>query len=162
MDPITIKSLYVVVMFFLCHLVGDYFLQSDWMAMNKSKKSWNCFVHCVLYTACFLVLTLSWKALLFIGITHFIFDRWPIIIKRLIWTKNHLNPRFSFVPFEYCDTTGYYDDSKYNTKSPDNVHLKMFGQPRLFIITIWLYIITDNTLHLICNLIALTLFSTTK
>jgi len=102
--------LYFPIIFLLCHLVGDFIFQSDWMAMNKSKKTWNCLVHCIIYTSCFLVLTLSWKALIFIGVTHFIFDRFPIIIKRLIWLKNHINPTFTFVPFDKCSITGYYDN----------------------------------------------------
>lgn len=160
------EILYIPILFLLCHLLGDYVLgQSDWMAMNKNKQTIPCLVHVLLYTSFFLLLTVSWKALLFIAATHFIIDRFPIIVKRIIWLKNHLNPTLSYPPFEYCDTTGYYDDSPYNTKK---IELRFvgqnkiqdgieYGQPRLFFITMWLYIITDNTLHLICNLIALTL-----
>jgi len=159
------EILYIPILFLLCHFVGDYIFQSDWQAMNKGKKTLNCLVHVLLYTSCFLILTVSWKALLFIAVTHFIIDRFPIIVKRLIWLKNHLNPTFSYPAFEYCDTTGYYDDSPYNStniKKLDPYLTLMwenkFGKPRLFLVTCWLYIITDNTLHLICNLIALTLF----
>jgi len=152
-------TLYTVVMFFLCHIIGDFWLQSDWMAMNKSKKSWNCLVHVLIYTSMFLFLTASWKALLFIGVTHFILDRWHFILKRAIWWRNHF-PTFDYAPFEYCDTTGYYDDSPYNSAKKDEVMDKFvvtrYGKPRLFFITMWLYIFQDNTLHLICNLIALT------
>jgi hypothetical protein len=107
-------------------------------------------------------LTTSWKALLFIGVTHFILDRWHIILKRMIWWKNHF-PTFEYPPFEFCDTTGYYDDSPYNTKKLEGMDKEIlekptfWGKPRLFFITMWLYIIQDNLLHLICNLIALTL-----
>lgn len=142
----------LTVLFFLCHFVGDFILQSDYMALNKSKKTINCLTHVIIYTSCFLLITLSWKALLFIGITHFIIDRFPIIVKKLIWYKNHINPTLTYLPFKYCDTTGYYDDSPYNTYK---THPKEFGKPRHFFITIWLYIITDNTLHLICNFIAI-------
>ena len=147
---------YYPIMFLLCHFVGDYFLQTDWMALNKGRNYWNCFVHVLIYTACFLVLTTSWRALLFIGITHFIFDRWHFIIKRTIWVKNHF-PTLNYPPYEYCDSTGYYDDSPYNTCKADGYSEKMWGKPRHFFITIWIYITIDNTLHLICNLIALTL-----
>ena len=162
------NALYYPIMFLLCHFFGDYIAQTDWMAMNKSKKSWNCFVHVLIYTSCFLVLTTSWKALLFIGVTHFILDRWHVILRRMIWWKNHF-PTFKYPPFKYCNTTGYYDDSPYNTyyliQNPKNAFdnewnksmIKSYGQPRLFFITMWLYIIQDNLLHLICNLIALTL-----
>jgi hypothetical protein len=112
------------------------------------------------------MLTLLWKALLFIGITHFIFDRFPIIIKRLIWIKNHINPTLSYPPFKYCDTTGYYDESPINTnqnpycvRKNEQSIWKETDTRRPFYITIWLYIITDNMVHLVCNLLALMLFS---
>ena len=151
------EAIYYPIMFLLCHFSGDYIFQTDWMAMNKSKKTFNCLVHCLIYTACFTVLTLSWKALLFIGVTHFILDRWPVIIKRMIWFKNHF-PTMKYPPYVYCNTTGYYDDSPYNTRNPEKERGEPFygtwGKPRHFFITIWLYIISDNVLHLICNLIA--------
>lgn len=141
----------------LVHLFGDYILQSDWMAMNKSKRSFPCLVHVLLYTSCFLLLTTSWKALLVIGVTHFIIDRWHTPLKRLIWLKNHFhfNPNQTYPEFKYCDTTGYYDDSPYNTATPDYMVLKKYGKPRLFFITMWLYIISDNLLHLTINYFAL-------
>lgn len=140
------------ILFLLCHLLGDYVLgQSDWMALNKSKQTIPCLIHVLLYTSFFLILTTSWKALLFIGITHFIIDRWPIIVKRIIHLKNHLNPKFHFPGFPWCDTTGYFDESPVNTIKEGYTGYER----RPFYITIWLYIITDNTLHLICNFIAL-------
>lgn len=141
----------------LCHLFADYFTQSDWMALNKSKRTLPCLVHVLLYTSVFLFVTTSWKALLVIGGTHFIIDRFPIIIKRLIWWKNHLSPDFSYPPFEHCDTTGYYDDSPYNTKNYTyfSNETRWFQSPRHFYITIWLYIITDNLAHLAINYFAL-------
>lgn len=148
------------ILFILCHLTGDFWLQSDWMALNKAKKTLPCLIHVLVYTACFLALTLSWKALLFIGITHFIIDRFPVIVKRLIWLKNHL-PFFKYPSYRLCDTTGYFDDSPVNTLKVDNewgerILVAQYGKPRPFFITIWLYIISDNTLHLLCNYIALT------
>ena len=148
----------------LVHIFGDFVLQSDYFAMNKSKRSWPCFLHVLTYTLCFLLLTTSWKALLVIGVTHFILDRYPIILRRLIWTKNHLGPYFVFVPFSKCAATGYYD----------NVMQEVTGQPydkyhftkvtrkedirydaRLNYVTLWLYIITDNFCHLTINFLAL-------
>lgn len=143
--------------FLLCHFIGDFWLQSDWMALEKNKKSWNCFIHVIIYTACFMVLTLSWKALLFIGATHFILDRWHFLINRTIWAKNHYPD--GYPPYEYCSTTGYYDDSPVNKKKPDDDILLYWGKPRPFFITIWLRIVCDNTLHLLCNLIAITLLA---
>lgn len=32
------------------HLVGDYLLQNDWMALNKKRDIGPCLVHCILWT----------------------------------------------------------------------------------------------------------------
>lgn len=34
------------------HLVGDYLLQNDWMALNKKRQVWPCVVHCLIWTIC--------------------------------------------------------------------------------------------------------------
>lgn len=71
----------------LCHLFADFVLQSDWMAMNKSKRSWPCLVHVPIYTSVFLFLTTSWKALLVIGAVHFVLDR--CLVEKNKWMKNY-------------------------------------------------------------------------
>lgn len=131
--------------------------------MNKSKPGKAgvipCLVHVLIYTACFLILTTSWKALLVIGATHFLIDHWHTPLKRLIWLKNHIGPTMKYPPYEYCNSTGYYDDSPYNTQKPIEgfrTEERMWGKPRHFFITIWLYIATDNLLHLTINYLALT------
>lgn len=141
----------------LCHIAGDFLFQSDYMAMNKSKRTIPCLVHVLLYTSVFLFLTTSWKALLVIGGVHFILDRFPIIIRRLIWFKNHLGPSLSFVPYDKCNITGYYDNilNEISGKPYDNSVINGFA-PRLNYVTVWLYIITDNFLHLLTNYLALT------
>lgn len=62
------------------HLVGDYLLQNDWMALNKKKSSVHCFVHCFVWTTC--VVLFSWWPLwtsIPLFITHFIQDRTQIV-----------------------------------------------------------------------------------
>lgn len=145
----------------LCHILGDYVLQSDWMALNKNKRTFPCLVHVTLYTLPFLMLTQSFWALAFIFATHFIIDRFPHFIKRLIWLKNHANPHFAYPPFAKCADTGYYDDLNHKSAWICNDWLSNGGkepykiEPRKGFVTIWLYIITDNALHLLCNWIAL-------
>ena len=144
----------------LAHLFGDYILQSDWMAMNKSKRTFPCLVHVILYTLPFLLITTSWKALLVICAVHFILDRWPVIIRRIIWLKNHINPSGKYVPFDRCHIAGYFDtiltEAQGNVAYLDKSETINGFQPRLNYITIWLYIITDNFLHLLTNYLALT------
>lgn len=141
----------------LVHLLGDFALQSDWMALNKSKRTIPCLVHVLIYTACFLLLTTSWKALLVIGATHFLLDRFHTPLKRLMWLRGHLNPWFRYPEYAKCDTTGYYDESPYNTKhfTSGDGSTELYAKPRLFFISCWLYIIHDNFLHLVINYFAL-------
>ena len=144
----------------LVHILADFGLQTDWMAMNKNKSTKHCLVHVLIYTACFLLLTLSWKALLFIGATHFLLDRWGHKgLKRLIWLRNHF-PTGKYPPWRLCDSTGYYDTCETNSYYPLNEHaLKRYGNPRPKEITWWLYIIHDNALHLFFNMLALVYFN---
>ncbi len=128
----------------LLHLVGDYILQSDWMAMKKNQQNLPCLIHCILYTLPFLLITHSLTALLIIFGTHFIIDRFAVA-KFIIYAKNHLAPKFEYHPWFSCKGTGYNDQ-----------HQDLPGSRPAFL-TVWLYIITDNTLHLICNHLALSL-----
>lgn len=137
----------------ITHLWADYVFQSDWMALNKTRRGWRgfwpCLAHVLLYTACFLVVTTSWKALLVIGGTHFLIDRYSLA-KYLIYAKQHLNPSGRFVPWKYADTTGYCDEWATNGKKED---YKALQRPAY--LTVWLYIITDNLLHITINALAL-------
>jgi hypothetical protein len=114
----------------LCHLVGDYIIQSDWMASEKTKRSLAAAVHAVTYTLPFLFLTLDPAALAFIAGTHFVIDRWRLA-RYVCWAKN-----IPWKPWADCAATGYPSD-----------------KPAW--LSVWLLIIADNTMHLICNAAAL-------
>jgi hypothetical protein len=132
----------------VAHAVGDYLLQSDWMALNKTKSHWPALAHVVAYTLPFVLLTQSVLALLFIAVTHFVIDRWRLA-RYVVWAKNHLAPREvrdnhttdhevlrHYYAWKDCDGTGYHA-----------------GRPPF--LAVWLLIIADNTLHVILNGIAL-------
>lgn len=57
-----------------CHLLGDYVLQSDFIAKTKGKNWYHLIVHCALYCFPFFVFFGSTWHLLFIFITHMIID----------------------------------------------------------------------------------------
>ena len=141
----------------LVHLFGDFILQSDYQALNKSKNSWICLSHVLIYTGCFLILTVSWKALLVIGVTHFLLDRFHTPLKRFIWLRGHLNPKLNYPEFGKCSTTGYYDDSPFNAikATSGDGSTELYSKVRLYFVTQWLYIIHDNFLHLLINFLAL-------
>ncbi len=63
---------------FMGHLIGDYFLQPDWMALNKKKSTAICSLHCIIYTLVVWAFTsFSWPVwtLPIIFVSHFVFDR---------------------------------------------------------------------------------------
>lgn len=63
------------------HLVGDYLLQNDWMALNKKTRSLPCVVHCAIWTLSVCLLSQRWEwwfaAALFAS--HFVQDRTTVI-----------------------------------------------------------------------------------
>lgn len=128
------------------HLVGDYILQSDWMANEKTKRSLAAAVHALTYALPFLFFRPSLAAISFIVVTHFIIDRWRLA-RHVVWAKNWIglphfgggdyrDPVYINRPWRECITTGY---------SP---HRPVW-------LSTWLLIIADNTLHMLCNGIAL-------
>lgn len=80
------------------HLVGDYLLQNDWMALNKKKRSFPCLIHCMLWTAAVCVFAgwFSWIIISVLFLTHFIQDRTKIIV---FWmTKINRQQKFTEPP----------------------------------------------------------------
>lgn len=119
----------------VCHLLGDFFLQSDWMAANKYSRISVAFIHAIAYTIPFLALTQSFRALTFICVTHALIDHFKLA-PCIAWVKNFIAPPGSNFPWKDCKATGY------NPERP-------------VWLTVWLMIVVDNTLHLICNAAAL-------
>lgn len=58
----------------LCHLIGDYVLQSDFIANTKGKIIYHFFVHCALYCVPFVVLYGYDIKTIYLFVTHFIID----------------------------------------------------------------------------------------
>lgn len=112
----------------LCHLVGDYVLQSDWMALAKTHRNreGRCAAaeHAVIYTLCHLPLTRNPLRLALIGITHGLLDHYRPL-PRLIHEKDKL--------------------------------LSPYGWPatKPAELPFWMHVVVDNTVHLAINEIAL-------
>jgi hypothetical protein len=145
----------------LCHAFGDYVFQSDYMASHKTRQSVAALAHAVTYTFSFLLLTRSVPALLVIFGTHFVIDRWRLA-RYVCWIKNFLQPKFLWTrtcscgpsekcgpscgkpvttlvrnyPWSECSATGYHED-------------------RPAWMSVWLLIIADNCLHVVCNGLAI-------
>jgi len=102
------------------HLVGDYLLQNDWMALNKKTftlKGWlACSIHCLLYTLAVCLFTGWWDArFLLVFITHFALDKTMVVVY-------------------YMNFTGSFKRIISDKNNPS---------------AIWAYAIVDNTFHLV-------------
>jgi Protein of unknown function (DUF3307) len=95
----------------VAHAVGDYVIQSDWMANEKTKKSIAAAAHAVSYALPFLFLAPSWKAMLVIIVTHFFIDRFRLA-RYVCWVKNFLAPRLTLISGE----------SKYTLATASDLH----------------------------------------
>jgi hypothetical protein len=63
----------------LAHLIGDYWLQSGWMANGKTKNIWVASVHALTYSLPIVLLCHpSLSAWLVIVTTHVLIDRWRL------------------------------------------------------------------------------------
>jgi hypothetical protein len=115
----------------LAHAIGDYVVQSDWMAAEKTSHHVPAAAHAASYASyalCFLPLTRRWQALAVIGGTHFVIDRWRLA-KHVCWAKNQFAPK--------ADRPGH-TPTGYSADKPAWM-------------AVWLLIITDNTMHLLIN-----------
>lgn len=125
----------------VAHAIGDYILQSHWMATEKTKRSLAALVHVLTYALPFLFLRPSWLALFVIVSTHFLIDRWRLA-RYVVAFKNYMLSadllRTSFTSYWHnCDWVSGYPE----------------GTPAW--LGIWLLIITDNVMHVVINGLAL-------
>jgi hypothetical protein len=115
----------------LAHLFGDYLLQSDWMANEKTKRWWPTIAHALSYGLPYLIVTRSPLALAVIVITHAVIDHYRLA-RHVAWAKNLLAPKAYRHPWSECSATGYHQD-------------------RPAWMAVWLMIIADNAIHLAIN-----------
>lgn len=108
----------------LLHLFGDFILQNDWMAVNKKKPGINGFWACFVHCVLYslpFLVIASPPQVLLIYLSHFVLDRYNLVTVGLSIRNN-------------CGIDNFG-----------------FGPERPIWLTVWLNIITDNTLHLIGN-----------
>ncbi len=117
---------------FLAHLVGDYILQSHWMATQKVKRWLPALIHGVAYTLPFVVITRSAWTLLVIGGTHAVLDRYRVA-KYVTWLKNLMAPKAFRVTLREATANGGF---------PAAVPTGLATA---------LLIVADNTLHIAIN-----------
>jgi hypothetical protein len=79
----------LVFRFLLGHLIGDYLLQTNWMALKKKSQTIPCLVHCSVWTACVCACLLPeliqlsipriFLVTVLIFLSHFWLDRFDLI-----------------------------------------------------------------------------------
>lgn len=73
-----------------CHLIGDYFLQSDFIAKTKGENWYHLLVHCVLYCLPFYVcFGIDWR-LLTILVAHLIIDSLKARYKKIGYIQDQV------------------------------------------------------------------------
>lgn len=115
----------------LAHMVGDYVIQTDWMAQEKTKRWLPAVAHAVSYGLPFLFITTDPAVLAVIVGTHAVIDRHRLA-RHVCWAKNQLSPAAYRHSWSECSGTGYHRD-------------------RPAWLATWLMIIADNTLHITIN-----------
>jgi hypothetical protein len=122
----------------LLHLWGDFILQSDWMAQNKTKSSLAAAIHAICYSLPFWILQPHVAAWAVILVTHFFIDRFRLA-RFVVSTKNMIGQPYMRHLYNlefYLTPTGY----------PAEMPAWM---------AVWLLIIADNVLHLTIKYLAL-------
>lgn len=113
----------------LLHLLGDYVLQTNAMAQNKTSSHKWALLHAFIYSIGFAFIVPSVWAWLVIFGTHFLIDRYRLAVYWIRW-YNRI-PAAAAGPFGYDAATPPW----------------LAG---------WLLIIIDNTFHLVINFMAIT------
>ena len=130
---------------FLGHLAGDYLLQNEWMAMNKSKNSWigwlSASVHCIIYTLAICLFMWNfdpiWMVVVFLS--HFPIDKFSLAEKYMHAIKGK-GMR------DYVKKDGWMDGLVY--VKPAKKELNRYDMLEGGFTAI-VYTVTDNALHLI-------------
>ena len=131
---------------FLGHLLGDYLLQNEWMALNKSKNTTEgwlaAMTHCLLYTfaVCLFMWNFDFIWIIAVFLSHFPIDKFGLAEKYMKYVKGSSLR-------QYIDTVNWTAE-----RAPDDFtkgHQMLTGGFRAFV-----YAVTDNSMHLILMYLA--------
>jgi hypothetical protein len=148
---------------FILHAIGDYCLQSDWMANGKTKAHFPAFCHALTYSLPFLMLTQSPVAWLTIFGTHFLIDRYRLA-RYVCWAKNWLGAPEVWHKYTAAPSGEWIRGKCRNPANGDHVTQMLinppwpecansFGYPsdRPAWLAMWLMVACDNCLHVVIN-----------
>lgn len=85
-----IKMILTIMAIMMCHFMGDYVLQSDFIANTKGKNWYHLVVHCALYTLPFIIcFGLDWRCAV-IFLTHIPIDALKARYHKITYTQDQL------------------------------------------------------------------------
>lgn len=116
----------------ILHAIGDYITQTNKMASKKTVSWLWALIHAFVYSLPFLLIS-SVDAVLVIGVTHAVIDRYRVA-RYVVFAKNWITE--PSLKWDDCSKTGY------PSSSPDWL-------------AVWLLIIADNVMHVMINYVAL-------
>lgn len=128
----------------VAHAVGDYILQSHWMAVNKTRNGVAAAVHAVTYSLPFLLFRPSLAAFLVILLTHFVIDRYRLA-RWVCLAKNYASAilwNWFLWPLLVVPRKREFVDPDEATGYPE-------GTPPF--LAVWLLIVADNIVHVLIN-----------
>jgi hypothetical protein len=149
--------------------VGDYVLQSDEVANEKTKRTSAALLHVALYGLSFWLLTgASWKAMVFVVGSHFVIDRWRLA-RHVGWAKNWLGPnamrwllgqRTRAVLLKAENDLGEKIQVKSYEPMPrpspwKECQVTGYSAEKPPFMAVWLMIIVDQCFHIACNAMAM-------
>ena len=132
----------------LGHLVGDYLLQNEWMALNKAKNTrigWlSAFVHCILYTLAVCVFMQNFQPIwiVVVFLSHFPIDKFSLAEKYMHYIKGKGMK-------DYVLKDNWINGLRYAPKP--NTEFKVLNRYDMLEggFTSIVYTITDNSMHLV-------------
>ena len=140
----------------LGHLLGDYLLQNEWMALNKSKYNLNgwlaAFIHCILYTlaVCLFMMNFDLIWIVVVFLSHFPIDKFSLAEKYMHYIKGKGMKDYVKKDISIWDIeTQGLRHMVSQTKQPLNRYDALEGG-----FTAYVYALTDNSMHLILMYLA--------
>jgi hypothetical protein len=135
----------------LGHLLGDYLLQNEWMALNKSKTTFEgwmaAIVHCFLYTfaVCLFMWNFDWIWIVVVFSSHFPIDKFSLAEKYMHYLKG--KGMKDYVQKDWTDIVNGIK-SKVPIRDINRYDILEGG------FTSIVYTLTDNSIHLILMYLA--------
>lgn len=87
-----------IIALLVAHWLGDFVLQSDDMAIRKSKDNAALFSHC--FVTSVVLLVFGWKMAVFNGVTHFMIDYVTSRVNAKLWTAKERHWFFVDIGFD--------------------------------------------------------------